>query len=1023
MKYNGADITATEIEPILVSSDPTFRPTDLEVGSDGALYVSDWSNAIIGHMQHNMRDPNRDHEHGRIYRVTAKGRPLVKPVKLKGKPIADVCQQAFFGRENATRYRGRLELSGRPTADVVATVGSWAKALDPAKPDHAQAQLECLWVFEEHRVPNGELLKSVFTAAEPRVRAAAIRTLGHWGSQVSGWEPVLLAAARDEAALVRAEAVKAAVSFQGPVPAEAFFEVASRPTDPELDTVLAYARGQLGIDRVMQDAVAAAQPLSQVADAYMLKNASVDVLLKRPLTEPVCQAIIDRPNASSAALRTALGRLAELRQTAMLPMALELLRVRDAAGEAAAVDGLGKLIAEQPAAELRAARGSIEKLASTAKLAKTRQYAVAAWIGADGSGDAAFLAASRSKESLRDALTAVPLVADQKVRGGLYANVRPLLFELPPSLEPEAGGGVTQSGMLVDVFEPHPKDVAVETLAGLTPKASGLVPEISLNVPQRSKTDKYALRFTGVLQVAKSGQHTFTVKSDDGARIYVDDKLVADNDSKQGKRPSGAVELAAGPHRLVVTYGNTGGGESLDVTWSGPGFSNQKIAPDRLSIGGGEETVHDVAVRALGAIPGHGTDKFRDLVTLVKADRQRPAAIAVLRKIADKDRAAGEVPELVDNLLGYLSSMPAAFRTAPAAQEAVTLVKSLAAGLPPERAKAVAERLDNLDVRVIAIGTVVERMIYDKEFLAVQAAAPVEFRFSNTDNMPHNFVIVTPGSLEEVGLLAEATSRDKDAKDRQFVPRSDRILLASRLLEPGQTQALSFEAPKEPGIYPYVCTYPGHWRRMYGALYVVADLPKYLADPEGYLAAAKLPLRDELLASVGRNTEWKYDDLIGDVTKLEPGRSSFEVGKKLFAVANCVGCHKLGGEGRELGPDLVKIEPAKYTAEHLLRSICEPSQEIAEKFQSQTFVLDSGKVVTGMILEETPTACTVMVDPLARCEPVVVTKSEIDERSKSPVSIMPKGLLNKLSREEIRDLMAYVLARGDKQHPLFSAKP
>ena len=122
--YNGADITATEIEPILVSSDPNFRPSDVKVGGDGALYVADWSNAIIGHMQHNMRDPNRDHEHGRIYRgVTAKGRPLLKPLKLKGKPIPEVCQ-AFFAKENSNRYRARLELSGRETQDVVASVVS-----------------------------------------------------------------------------------------------------------------------------------------------------------------------------------------------------------------------------------------------------------------------------------------------------------------------------------------------------------------------------------------------------------------------------------------------------------------------------------------------------------------------------------------------------------------------------------------------------------------------------------------------------------------------------------------------------------------------------------------------------------------------------------------------------------------------------------------------------------------------------------------------------------------------------------
>ena len=96
--YNGADITAEEVEPILLSSDPNFRPTDIEIGGDGALYVSDWANALIGHMQHNMRDPNRDRAHGRIYRITYKGRPLVTPYKMRGKPIETVLQ-AFFEKE------------------------------------------------------------------------------------------------------------------------------------------------------------------------------------------------------------------------------------------------------------------------------------------------------------------------------------------------------------------------------------------------------------------------------------------------------------------------------------------------------------------------------------------------------------------------------------------------------------------------------------------------------------------------------------------------------------------------------------------------------------------------------------------------------------------------------------------------------------------------------------------------------------------------------------------------------------
>jgi putative heme-binding domain-containing protein len=206
---------------------------------------------------------------------------------------------------------------------------------------------------------------------------------------------------------------------------------------------------------------------------------------------------------------------------------------------------------------------------------------------------------------------------------------------------------------------------------------------------------------------------------------------------------------------------------------------------------------------------------------------------------------------------------------------------------------------------------------------------------------------------------------------------------------------------------------------MYGALYVVENPDEYQAQPEAYLAAHKLEVRDELLKSIGRNTEWTYDDLIGEVKMLPPGRS-FEVGKNLFKVSSCVGCHKLNNEGQEFGPDLAKLDAKKHNTDYLLRSMLEPSKEIDEKFQSYTFVLDSGKVVTGLIVAETPEEVKVLVDPLAQGEPAVLLVSEIQERTKSPVSIMPQGLLSKLTREEILDLIAYVYAGGDPKNKLYS---
>ena len=1021
--YNGADITAKEIDPILVSSDQNFRPSDIEVGGDGALYVSDWCNVLIGHMQHNMRDPNRDHSHGRIYRVTSEGRPLLKPAKMKGKPIAQVCQN-FFAKENGTRYRARLELSGRDSDQIVAEVGRFAARLDPKNAtkdrDEAQALLECLWVFEEHRVPNLKLLNRLFYGAkEPRVRAAAIRTLGHWAPKVSDWQSLLVAAARDESGLVRAEAVKAAVSFEGLAAAEVIFVAAARPTDPELDVVIKYARGQLNVDQIAQDAVRSGKSLSAAAQAFVLKNARVDDLLKLKPTAEVHTAILQRENVSQKHLRNALAGLATIKRTSKVAQLLSLIEQGDAQEKNNIVSGLGLLLLDQPGAELLKARPQIERLATAGKSAEIRRLGYAAWMTADGAGDDAFLAALQSKDRLREFLEAVPLISSNEVRGKLYGKVRPLIFELPTQFEAAPGGStLAQAGIKVDYFHPSKSNVAIETLAKMEPKASSVVPEIVMNVPIREKSDRFALRFTGAIQITQSGKYTFYTNSDDGSRLYIGKQMVVNNDGLHGMvEKRGSIDLPAGSHPIVVTYFDNGGGDGLRVNWAGPGFKKQKIAADRLTISGGE-TLHDLAIRALAAVPGQNREKFSDLAALIKSGRHQTAAIGVLRGIPEQHWPQEEIRSLLDNLVGYLSEIPAQFRTGGQATAAVELAKSLAAKLPTDQREAILNRLQNLDVRVIAIGTVPQRMIFDKERIAIAAGKPVEFRFSNTDEMPHNFAIVQPGALEEIGQLGEATASDPDAMLRHYIPKSDKILLASRLLQPKETQALIFEAPKSPGVYPYVCTYPGHWRRMYGALYVVKDLDEYLADPAAYLAAHPLPVKDELLEFNTRGREWTFSELVSAVKPLPAGRA-FDVGKQLFKVANCVACHRLNEEGQVFGPDLAKLDEKKRLTDYILQSLLEPSKDIEEKFQSYAFLLDSGKVITGMIVEETPATVAVVIDPIAKGSPTVIQKSEIEERVKATASIMPKGLLDKLSREEILDLIAYIYAGGDKTNKLF----
>jgi putative heme-binding domain-containing protein len=308
-------------------------------------------------------------------------------------------------------------------------------------------------------------------------------------------------------------------------------------------------------------------------------------------------------------------------------------------------------------------------------------------------------------------------------------------------------------------------------------------------------------------------------------------------------------------------------------------------------------------------------------------------------------------------------------------------------------------------------------MLFDKERLVVQAGKPVEVIFENPDLMPHNFVVTQPGALEEIGLLAESTATQPGALERNYVPRSNKILLASRLLQPRESQKLGFNAPSEPGIYPYVCTYPGHWRRMFGALFVVDDLDDYLADPERYLYKKSLPVEDELLKFNRPRKEWKFDDLASSVEPLDRGRS-FNNGKQMFQVANCIACHRMNGVGNEIGPDLTKLDPKTKPAD-ILKDILEPSAKINEKYQTHVFETQSGKVLSGLVLEDSPERIKVIENPLAKAEPVVLKPSEIVDRAKSPNSIMPKGLLDKLTRDEILDLVAYVAAGGNPKSELF----
>lgn len=164
---------------LLNSQDRNFRPTDAVIGEDGALYVSDWQNVIIGHMQHNIRDPNRDHKHGRIVRISMKNRPLQKPVAIEGESIENLLENLKHP-VNGIRHRTRVELSERDSKSVVAAAKKWAADFDPNDELEAHHLLEALWLHQQHNVKDEDLLNKLLNSTVDHAAMAASTVKHFW---------------------------------------------------------------------------------------------------------------------------------------------------------------------------------------------------------------------------------------------------------------------------------------------------------------------------------------------------------------------------------------------------------------------------------------------------------------------------------------------------------------------------------------------------------------------------------------------------------------------------------------------------------------------------------------------------------------------------------------------------------------------------------------------------------------------------------------------------------------------------
>ena len=237
VEEQGSGFATKLAEDLLWADHVSFRPVDITMGPDGAIYVADWYNPIIQHGEVDFHDPRRDQQHGRIWRITKKGSPLVEVPKLSQASI-DELLEALKAPEDWTRLQAKLVMKQRNSAEVLPKLQEWVSGLDVNDSQYEHHLLEALWVHQLFDQLNEPLLTQLLNAKSPNARAAAVRYLQFYTKDIPNVQQVIEKAVSDTHPRVRLEAIIALRQLESTAAATAALSVLDQPMDEFLDFAL-----------------------------------------------------------------------------------------------------------------------------------------------------------------------------------------------------------------------------------------------------------------------------------------------------------------------------------------------------------------------------------------------------------------------------------------------------------------------------------------------------------------------------------------------------------------------------------------------------------------------------------------------------------------------------------------------------------------------------------------------------------------------------------------------------------------
>ena len=763
---DGSGILGRHQQDLLVSDDPLFRPCDIQVGPDGALWFVDWYNPLIGHMQHSLRDPNRDHSHGRVWRIVRSGAPLTEIVDVTGMSASE--QLAVLEHpERRTRDRARLALRMQPTDAVTAAMGQWLARPDVTEHD----QLEALWVLQNHDVVDESRLRRVLSSDDPRARAAAVRVLSAWSDRIPDTVELLHAAASDPAPRVRLEAVVAASWLDNLDGAEIALLASWYPTDRTLDHVLEQTIIELAPHWTvaLQEGWPYAQANPTAIDD-LLVTVSTGELSRMQSLPAVQRAILQRADASPGQRRAALDAVAADR--GMDPASGWLMELeRDDARTAGESSEPGQLLASMTPDELAAIEPKLESTMASARLEPTRRALLAARMLAERDATTYLSRKNLDEQSVQRWLEAVRLLPDGDMRDAANEQVAAMLVEPLGWRSADASREQAVEGRYVRIDLPGAEPLTLAEVevysAGRNIAGEGIATQSSEawgGVPAHAIDGDASPSFA-------SGSQSHTVEGQSDPWWEVDLGSV---------QPIDAIHVH---NRQDEPYWQRIDGYTITILDGDRGTAWQRVE---------QPASRSVVEYQLNDDPTH---------------RIRHAALMTLA-------AGGAVPwsdQLGDTVHAMVEPIPLASQSDPVLVAAMSVA---------DREPNLATRLSALRVPTIEIAAAPYRMDYDLKEFTVEAGAPVRLVLTNPDDKPHNLVIGVPGSLKEIGRKATLLGTTSRAKDRHYVPKMRAVLHWIPIVEPRSSAELVFTAPEQPGDYVYVCTYPGHWTTMNGVMKV-----------------------------------------------------------------------------------------------------------------------------------------------------------------------------------------------------------